>query len=154
MFNDYYNDAFNISLDLDEFNQILDNLIRHQKSVQEAAKQKMETPDFKQTTHICNCNCRKLPEIDNIIFSDPVTVVFWSDGTKTTVKASNGDKFSKELGIVYSVFKKLFGPNTSAAIEKMIKRSFDQSELNAAKRAEKAAKKAEMTKINSDQQAV
>lgn len=146
MFNDYYNDAFNISMDL--FDQIIDDLARHQKCVQEAAKQKaVETPAPKQTQHVCHCNCRKLPEVKNIIFNDPVTVVFWKDGTKTIVKASNGDKFSKELGVVYSVFKKLYGPNTSAAIKKFLDKSQDQADI-------KAAKKSKKSKINSDQQAV
>lgn len=137
MFNNYYNDVFDISMDL--FDQIMDDLARHQKSVREEAKQKLakEEAAKKETTkpasHACHCNCRKLPEVKNIIFNDPVTVVFWNDGTKTIVRASNGDKFSKELGVIYSVFKKLYGPNTSAAIKKFLDKSQDQADIKAAK---------------------
>lgn len=144
MINDYYNDVFDISMDL--FDQIMDDLARHQKSVREEAKQKLAKEEAaKPAANSCNCNCRKLPEVKNIIFNDPVTVVFWNDGTKTIVRASNGDKFSKELGIVYSIFKKLYGPNTSAAISKLLAKSQDQADIKAAKRSEKTAKKTTKT---------
>lgn len=38
----------------------------------------------------------KLPVIEKVIFNDPATIVFWSDGTKTVVKAQNGEEFDKE----------------------------------------------------------
>ena len=34
-------------------------------------------------------------EIKRVVFNDPATIVFWKDGTKTVVKCSKGDTFSK-----------------------------------------------------------
>ena len=50
----------------------------------------------------------KTPEIKNVIFNDPATIVFWSDGTKTVVKAQNED-FDPEKGIAMAIAKKFFG---------------------------------------------
>lgn len=47
--------------------------------------------------------------IKKVIYSDPVTVVFWSDNTKTTCKAQHGDTYSKETGLALCVLKKLVG---------------------------------------------
>lgn len=54
---------------------------------------------------------RKPPEIENVIFNDPATIVFWKDGTKTTVKCrkDKGDVFSKETGLAMAILKKLYG---------------------------------------------
>lgn len=51
------------------------------------------------------------PEIENVIFNDPATIVFWKDGTKTTVKCrkDKGDVFSKETGLAMAIVKKLYG---------------------------------------------
>ena len=37
--------------------------------------------------------------IDKVIFNDPATIVFWKDGTKTVVKATN-EKFDREKGLM------------------------------------------------------
>ena len=52
---------------------------------------------------------RHLPDIVNVIFNDPATIVFWSDGTKTVVKASNGDVFNPEIGLAMAVAKRALG---------------------------------------------
>lgn len=49
-----------------------------------------------------------LPEIKNVIFNAPVTVVFWEDGTKTVVKA-HGEVFDPEKGLTMAIAKKAFG---------------------------------------------
>lgn len=48
-------------------------------------------------------------EIKNVIFNDPATIVFWADGTKTVVKAQNGDKFDPEKGLAMAIAKRVFG---------------------------------------------
>lgn len=50
-----------------------------------------------------------IPEIANVYFNDPVTVVLWSDGTKTTVRCQEGDVYSKEVGLSLCVTKKALG---------------------------------------------
>ncbi len=52
---------------------------------------------------------RKPITIKNVIFNDPATIVFWSDGTKTVVKCQEGDEFDKEKGLAMAISKKSFG---------------------------------------------
>lgn len=47
--------------------------------------------------------------IENVVFSGPATIVFWTDGTKTVVKCRKGDKFDPEKGIAMACAKKLLG---------------------------------------------
>lgn len=50
-----------------------------------------------------------LPEIKDVIFNDPATIVFWTDGSKTVVKVQNGEPFDPEKGLAMAVVKKAFG---------------------------------------------
>ena len=50
-----------------------------------------------------------LPEIKNVKFNGPATIVFWADGTKTVVKCQNGDDYSEEVGLAMCIVKKAFG---------------------------------------------
>ena len=62
---------------------------------------------------------RRLPFIDKVIFNPPATVVIWSDGTKTVVKARKGkkkaesDEFSEEIGLAVAIAKKYFGSRSA-----------------------------------------
>lgn len=47
------------------------------------------------------------PNITNVIFNPPATIVFWDDDTKTVVKCREGDRFDKETGLAMAVIKKL-----------------------------------------------
>ena len=56
-------------------------------------------------------NCRIVnnnPSIKNVIFNDPATIIFWSDGTKTVVKAEN-ESFDPEKGLAMAIAKKSLG---------------------------------------------
>ena len=46
--------------------------------------------------------------IDNVIFNDPATIVFWNDGTKTVVKAEN-EEFDPEKGLAMAISQKVLG---------------------------------------------
>ena len=46
--------------------------------------------------------------IKNVIYNDPATIVFWSDGTKTVVKAED-EPFDPEKGLAMAIAKKHFG---------------------------------------------
>lgn len=50
--------------------------------------------------------------VENVIFNDPATIVFWNDGTKTVVKAQNGEAFDPEKGLAMAICKKMIGKNT------------------------------------------
>lgn len=47
-------------------------------------------------------------EIEKVIFNDPATIVFWSDGTKTVVKCAN-EEFDKEKGLAMAICKRVLG---------------------------------------------
>lgn len=49
-----------------------------------------------------------LPEIKDVIFNDPATIVFWADGTKTVVKADN-EPYDPEKGLAMAISKKVLG---------------------------------------------
>ena len=50
-----------------------------------------------------------IPEIKNVIFNDPATIVFWEDETKTVVKCQDGDEFDPEKGLAMAIAKKAYG---------------------------------------------
>ena len=51
----------------------------------------------------------RFPTINNVIFNDPATIVFWSDNTKTVVKTQDGEEFDPEKGLAMAITKKYFG---------------------------------------------
>ena len=51
----------------------------------------------------------RIPEIKNVIFNDPATIVFWEDGTKTVVKCQDGDEFDPEKGLAMAISKRIYG---------------------------------------------
>lgn len=52
---------------------------------------------------------RTIPEIENVIFNEPATIVFWADGTKTVVKCQEDDIFDPEKGLAMAISKKALG---------------------------------------------
>ena len=53
--------------------------------------------------------CISTPQITDVIFNNPATIVFWSDGTKTIVKAQDGEVFDREKGLAMAISKKTLG---------------------------------------------
>ena len=49
-----------------------------------------------------------IPEIKNVIFNPPATIVFWQDGTKTVVKATN-EVYDPEKGLAMAIAKRALG---------------------------------------------
>lgn len=47
--------------------------------------------------------------IEKVIFNPPATIVLWSDGTKTVVKAQGGDEYDPEKGLAMAICKKVMG---------------------------------------------
>lgn len=46
--------------------------------------------------------------IKKVIFNNPATIVFWTDSTKTVVKAEN-EPFDREKGLAMAIAKKALG---------------------------------------------
>ena len=59
-----------------------------------------------------------VPFIDKVVYNDPATIVFWTDGSKTVVK-THEEAFSKEHGLAMAIAKKYFG--TRAKFKKAVK---------------------------------
>ena len=49
------------------------------------------------------------PSIKKVHFNPPATVVLWEDGTKTVVKAQDGEDFDPEKGLAMAITKKTLG---------------------------------------------
>ena len=47
--------------------------------------------------------------IKDVIFNDPATIVFWTDGSKTVVKCEKGETFDPEKGLAMAISKKVLG---------------------------------------------
>ena len=50
-----------------------------------------------------------LPEVKEVLYHKPATIIFWKDGTKTVVKAQEKEKYDKEKGFVMAYLKKILG---------------------------------------------
>ena len=74
--------------------------------------EKMHLNDLKRQLNFVYGLPSYKPEIINVIFNNPATIVFWSDGKKTVVKAE-GEPFDPEKGLAMAIVKKLFGTNES-----------------------------------------
>lgn len=44
-----------------------------------------------------------------VIFNNPATIVFWSDGKKTVVKCADNETFDEEKGLAMAISKRVLG---------------------------------------------
>lgn len=62
-----------------------------------------------------NTMSRKSLEVKKVIYSGPCTIVIWADDSKTIVRCQDGDRYSKEVGLLMCLAKKVWGTNTSGS---------------------------------------
>lgn len=67
------------------------------------------TRDFWNKITATNSTKEPLPEIKNVIFNNPATIVFWADGTKTVVQCQGDDIYDPEKGLAMAMCKKMLG---------------------------------------------
>ena len=74
---------------------------------------------------------KKKSTIENVIFNDPATIVFWADGSKTVVKCGDGDTFDPEKGLSMAISKKYLGNKGSYfnTIKKWTKPYYEKEEV-------------------------
>lgn len=153
---------------LDAFDMELDHIAKNKNTI--AIKYDNSTPH----TCDCTCSCNKndnapnndddydntsdiLDDIKQVIFNDPATIVTFSDGTKVCVKANENDKFSKEVGLMYALVKRLYANDVDEngylkstglgeKINKIIKNAVDQKKIEADKKKKLAEKKQKKNK--------
>ena len=72
-------------------------------------------------------------KIEKVIINNPATIVFWKDGSKTVVKASN-EEFDPEKGLAMAIAKKALGNkgNYFNEIKKWLPEEEDIVEVNGA----------------------
>lgn len=151
---------------LDAFDMELERLAKNKNTI--TIKYDNPTP----CTDDCTCSCNKddnelkdddygtsdiLDDIKQVIFNDPATIVTFSDGTKVCVKANENDKFSKEVGLMYALVKRLYANDVDEngylkstglgeKINKIIKNAVDQKKIEADKKKKLAEKKQKKNK--------
>lgn len=82
------------------YRNLLDSLF-HANFTNEKEKEKKDMPVDRNRVYI--------PVIKKVIFNNPATIVIWNDGTKTTVKCSERDEYSEEVGLAMCISKKALG---------------------------------------------
>ena len=85
-----------------------------------------------------------VPMIERVIYNAPNTIVFWNDGTSTTVTTTDGEEFNKEIGLAMAIAKKYFSVRDShprAAFRKVVKNADDYTEASNRRRNQREAKK-------------
>ena len=82
------------------YRDVLDSLC-YANSIIEKEKEKKNMPVDRNRVYI--------PAIKKAIFNNPATIVIWNDGTKTTVKCSERDEYSEEVGLAMCISKKALG---------------------------------------------
>ena len=149
---------------LDAFDMELERLAKNKNTI--TIKYDNSTP--------CTCSCNKndnapnndddsdntsdiLDDIKQVIFNAPATIVTFSDGTKVCVKANENDKFSKEVGLMYALVKRLYANDVDEngylkstgrgeKINKIIKNAVDQKKIASDKKKKLAEKKQKKNK--------
>lgn len=67
-----------------------------------------------------NNNVKNQISISRIVFNGPATIVWFTDGTKTIVKKTEGDTDDREKAILLALTKKLLG-NSTADLRRFLK---------------------------------
>ena len=52
-------------------------------------------------------------DIKQVIYNNPATIVYFTDGSKVVVKTMDGDEFNEEVGLALAIMKKMFGSSTA-----------------------------------------
>lgn len=99
-----YNNLINNRGDLKMFNYNLKNMEATHKGNNYKTSKEIKAPMFGGAFFDEN---NELIYIEKVLYNNPTTIVFWSDGTKTVSKCSEGDTYSAEMGLALAVMKKL-----------------------------------------------
>ena len=72
---------------------------------------------------------RYLPEIKDVIYNNPATIVIWKDNTKTIVKCMEGTEYDKWMGLAMCIAKKALGDNYHHTFKKWTKKDEIQKKV-------------------------
>jgi len=74
------------------------------------------------------------------IYNPPMTICYFRDGSKVTVKTMEGEEFSKEGGIMNCIVKKIFDSHNE--FKRLVASGHDEQEAKRKKEEKKAKKTA------------
>lgn len=110
-----------VVVDENDFERDINNRMNgKEKELEAALMRRMTNITYGAYSNRANCKIFVTPQIKNVIFNSPATIVFWNDGTKTVVKCQNNEEFDPEKGITMAFFKKMHG-NTGHYFEEIKK---------------------------------
>jgi hypothetical protein len=75
------------------------------------------------------------PAIKKIIVRESVTIILWSDGTKTRSTCAPDDTFDPAIGLGQCLLKKVYGKRKIASLVKRIQYQNDSSKTKANKKS-------------------
>lgn len=84
-----------------------------------------------------------IPDVRRVVFSEPATIVFWEDNTKTVVKCMKGEKFERYAGFIAACAKKMFGSTSRA---KAIMNECAEDQVPAEPKKKKGVKASDITR--------
>lgn len=88
---------------------LYNDIVRHMRNVYGIRDPKVEIKLPAINDPEITINLSAGVHITDVIFNDPATIVFWSDGTKTVVKCCEDDVFDEEKGLTMAICKKAMG---------------------------------------------
>ena len=93
-------------ISIDDYNKMNNEIERLRKEAYIAHDTAASVAALALINNFSNDN---LPEIKEVLYHKPATIIFWKDGTKTVVKVQNKEKYDKEKGFVMAYLKKILG---------------------------------------------
>ena len=51
----------------------------------------------------------ELPKVKQVLYKNPATIIYWTDGSKTVVKCQREDTYDPEKGLAMAILKKING---------------------------------------------
>lgn len=91
-------------------------------SILEAQKKRQE--EFMQKVQKTKYN----GGVKKVIFNDPATIVYWSDGDKAVVKCMEGETFNRWTGFAMAVCKKMMCENDPVKFHRWMKHNCGKEE--------------------------
>ena len=83
--------------------------LRVKKEVSERMYRNLESMISNSIYGLTSPQLYRAVEITKVIFNNPATIVFWSDGKKTVVKCAGDEAFDEEKGLAMAISKRVLG---------------------------------------------
>lgn len=103
------------------------NICIKSKLIKNVLNEKFTTSAIPSADLILNSKLYNL-EIKKVLYKNPATIVYWTDGSKTVVKCQENDKYDPEKGLVMAILKKIYG--NTGCYYKLFKKWLPKEEEN------------------------